>query len=444
MKKKLVPTIIALVVLVALIVAYVIVDKKFAENEETNIDDIFGTFEYLWEEKAESISQAVFNIENGAYTIKVGEDITIEGFESVIISRYELLQMLRKISILPVERFVEVDKSQYKKYGFEDSKNVITLKFSDGRVRTLVIGHNTGVNNEVYALSKEDGKVATLKSDTAKEILAGPSKYRSKVICTLSNSFLRELTVTKAGKKLMSITENTEMSGYTMEYPYSDAVVSERKISEFLSMFNQIDADEVVDENPKDISKYGFDDCLEVYLHDSASKHTFKFGDMAPEGGMYIMYGNRPVVYRGNIFLYEMFKEVEPVDYLEPYVHLYDIADVNTIEISKDGKTCNISVSIKDDKLACTVNGKNVSQDQFRTLYQAIAGMYYGTVTDEAVPSDTYALVTFKMNDGKVNTFKYGDAAKDYCVVRTTNGYNAIVLKSIIDAAWQIALPYTK
>ena len=32
-----------------------------------------------------------------------------------------------------------------------------------------------------------------------------------------------------------------------------------------------------------DISKYGFDDCLEVYLHDSASKHTFKFGDMAPE-----------------------------------------------------------------------------------------------------------------------------------------------------------------
>ena len=45
MKKKLVPTIIALIVLVALIVAYFIVDKKFSENEELNTDDIFGEFQ---------------------------------------------------------------------------------------------------------------------------------------------------------------------------------------------------------------------------------------------------------------------------------------------------------------------------------------------------------------------------------------------------------------
>ena len=444
MKKKLVPTIIALVVLVALVVAYFIVDKKFSENEEANTDDIFGEFQYLWEENAEAISEAVFHIENGAYAIKVGDDITLEGFESVIISRYELLQALRKMSILPVERVVEVEKSQYKKYGFENSKNVITLKFFDGRVRTLVIGHNTGVNNEVYALNKEEGIVATLKADTAKEILAGPSKYRSKVICTLSNSFLRELTVTKGGKKLMAITENDHNNDYIMQHPYSGAIVSQRKISEFLSMFNQIDAEEVVDENPQNISKYGFDNCLEVYVHDSANKHTFKFGDMAPEGGMYIMYGNRPVVYRGNVFLYEMFKEVEPVDYLEPYVHLYDVADVSSFEISKDGKKCSVSVSEKSGKMVYAVNEKNIGESEFSALYQAIAGLYYGTVTDEGVSSDVYAEVVFRMKDGKVNTFKYGNTSKDYCVVRTTNGYNAIVLKSIIDAVWQVVLPYAK
>lgn len=441
MKKKLIPIIIAVIVLIALIITYFIVEKNFSKVDQTDIDDIFGTYEYLWEENPQNLSSVHFDIENGEYTIRVSsDDISIDGFESVITSRYELLQALRNVSVIPVERFIDVKKEDFAKYGFNDSKNIITLNFADKRVRTLVIGHDSGVDNEVYALSKEDGKVCTISSKTCESFLSSASKYRSKIICTLSNVFLRELSVHKGSAMVMSITEGDERDTYVMEYPYKGALVSGRKIGEFMSMFNQIDADAVVEENPVNLSKYGFDDGLVVYIHDSANKHTFKFGDMAPEGGMYIMYGDRPVVYRGNVFLYEIFKEVNPVEYLEPYVHLYDLSEVSRVEISKDGKKCTMTAENTGDKKNYTFNGKNIQESDFIRLYQAVAGIYYGKVTDESPSSDVYFEISFVMKDGKVNSFKYYDTGRDYCIVRTTNGYDAVVLKSIVDSVWQALL----
>jgi len=441
MKKNLIPLICAGGVLAVLIIAYALVNV-FMPDTPSNPDDIFGKIEYLWEEDVSAIKSVHYSLENSDYTITLGEDITLKGYDSIILSRHELTQAVTKAAIIPVERFVEVDKSEYGKYGFNDSKNIITLAFTDGRIRTLVIGQNTGVDNEVYALDRENGKVCTISAEYAEIYTKSPDEYRSKIICTLSNVFMRELKVSKGNEQVMAITQGDTMDSYVMEYPYTGVPASYEKISEFLAMFNQIDADAVVEENPGDIKKYGFDKGLEVFVYDSAEKHTFKFGDMAPEGGMYIMYGERPVVYRGNIFLYEMFNKFDPVEYLEPYVHYHGIADVESVEFIKNDNTYTMQVSGDGKNVKYLINSKSVTMEEFARVYQSVAGIYYGKTAKDAASSKEYCTVKFNMRDKTVKEYTYFELNDDFCVARSMAGIDCMVLKSVIDSAFDMILSY--
>ena len=423
-------TIVALVVLVLLIAAYIAVNVGFSSDEETNLDDIFATTEYLWDESPTDIKSINYSLEDSNYTINSGENLTLEGYESIILSSSELSKAVSKICMIPVKRFVEVSKENFGKYGFDNSKNVITLTFKDGKIRTLVLGIQTGVANEVYALDKENSVVCTISSDYYKEYTKSPKEYRSRILCTLSNLFIRELTVRQGDKVVMSITNADSYEDYKMVYPYKDAVVSGVKISEFLSMFNQLEADAVVEENPTDISKYGFDNCLSVYIFDSAEKHTFKFGDLAPEGGMYIMYSDRPVVYRGSCFLYELFKDVKPVDYLEPYVHSYDISEVTSVEVAKGDKSYTMEISGEGDEVSYKINSSVADRNFASALFYEISGIYYGAAAEDVKLSDVYCTITFSDKNGNANKYVYYDYNKDYCIVRSQAGFNCMVLKT--------------
>ena len=429
--KKLIAVIAIFVLFVA---AYFAADYYLNKEEEVNPEDIFGKIEYLWEENAYEIKSVNYKIGDVEYSIHVGENITIEGYESSVISRSELVQAVTKVSIIPVTRFIDVKKSDYGKYGLENSDKTITITMTDGRTRTLVIGNEVGVDNEYYAMDKENGKACSLSEEYVAEFLKMPEEYRSEIICTLSNVFLRDVTVHKGSTKVLSIVGGAEMGTYEMAYPYAGAEVSQRKINDFLNMFCQLEADAVVEENPADISKYGFGNPLTVFIYDSAEKHTLRFGDKAPEGGVYIMYNDRPVVYRGTCFVYEQFKDVDPISYLEPYVHLYDIENVSSITLTKGSVSCTASISGDVNTATCKVNGKTVDANSFKNAFRALISVTYGKV--ESANGSNYLTVTFTMKDGSVKTYTYRDANKDYCVVRSSWGYDCMVLKSLIDNAF--------
>ncbi len=316
MKKNLIAVIVVVVIFALLIGAYFITDKYLNKEEEINVDDIFGKIEYLWEEDVYAVRTVEYKNGDVEYSIHIGENMTMEGYDSVIISRSKMIQAVNKIAIIPVKRFLDVKKSDYKKYGLADNDKQVVMTMADERVRTLVIGNQTGVDNEYYALDKENDKVCTLSLEYIEEFCRPPESFRSEIICTLSNVFVREITVHKGSKKVMEIVQGDEMDTYKMTYPYKDADVSQKKMLDLLNLFNEIDAQEIVEENPTDISKYGLSNPLTVYIYDSAQKHTFRFGDKAPEGGVYIMYNDRPVVYRGSNFIYEEFKDVDPATYV--------------------------------------------------------------------------------------------------------------------------------
>lgn len=433
MQKKKIFLVTAVAILVALIVTYAVVVNKFGTSSNGDSESLFGESLFLWDENKYDVERIDYVTETASYSISMGEEVTLEGYDSLVISRYALTQAIGNASIIPVKRFLEVDKKDFSKYGLSDSKNVVTVYMKNGDTRTLVIGNDVGVDNEVYALYKEKGVVCTLESKLAYELIKDPSEYRSLIICTLSNVFLRELSVTKGSKKIMTVTEGEKAGSFVMDYPYSQSNVSSKKIDEFLMYFGELEAEAIVEENPSNTAKYGFSSGLNVYIYDSAGKHNIKFGNLSEDGGVYVMYGDRPVVYRGTFDIYEKLKDINPIEYLEPYVHYYPIDEVLEIKVEKDATSNVANINISDSKKSYTVNSKHVNTDKFEDFYYELATVTYGNTLENSLDTKKYCTITFKFKNGTTKTFNYYDLNDDYCSVKTSNGFKCMVLKSIID-----------
>ncbi len=432
MQKKKVFLITAVAVLIVLIATYIVVNK-FGTSPNEDSEGTLGDPLFLWNENKYDVDRIDYETENASYSITMDEEVTIEGYDSLVISRYALTQAVGNASIIPVKRFLEVDKKDFSKYGLMDSKNVVTVNMKNGKTHTLVIGNDVGVGNEVYALDRENGVVCTLEAKVAYEFVKDPSEYRSHIICTLSNVFLRELSVTKGSKKIMTITEGEKANSYVMDYPYSQSAVSSKKIDEFLMAFGELEAEAIVEENPSNTAKYGFSSGLNVYIYDSAGKHNFKFGNLSEDGGVYVMYGDRPVVYRGTFDIYEYLKDTNPIEYLEPYVHYYPIDEVLEIRVEKDATSTAANINISDTNKSYFVNSKQVNTDKFEDVYYNLATVTYGNTLDNSSNTKKYCTITFKFKNGTTKTFNYYDSNDDYCSVTTSNGFKCMVLKSIID-----------
>lgn len=427
MKKNLISVVSVLVLVVVLSVTYVIVSNKFADDEP-DIDDIFGTVDYLWQEKVADIDYVDYDLEDCSYTIRVGDKVTLEGYESQLISSSKLKDALMKIAMVSVKKRLNVSKDDFAKYGFDESKNVITLRTKAGITHTLVIGNNTGVANEVYILDKEGGNVCTVTSEQASHYTLAPESYCRTTVTQLNNAFIRKLSVSRSGEQIMEIVPG-QNEGYIMNYPYEGAEVSNIKIAELLSEFYIVEADAVVEENPRDIGKYGLSDPLTVYLEDSADKHTFRFGDKAPEGGIYMMYGESPVVYRGSFMLYDYFKNVDPVSYLSPYVHRIYMNEVSSLAVTSKNKSYTLAVGGTEKEPVYTINSKKVNASDFSNVFNMVTNITYGVAAQREKAYDTYCSFTFTMKDGTTKEFTYEVFNDDYCIVTAKAGIDALVLR---------------
>lgn len=439
MKKNIKLVVIAVAVLILLSVAYLAADKFIGKPTDKNsaddpsvMDEVIVETTPLWKYSDSEIDRVEYKMNDYSYSIIVGNPFTIEGYESSLMSAINLQTAVGFVASLPVVRTVDADESKLPKYGIDDSSQTVTIHLKDGKTQTLKLGTETGVDNELYAYDVENKVLCVLTKDGANRLTADPGTYRNHKICTLNNYFLRELEVKSGDERIIGITQGEEQDSYVMTYPYEGAVVSSQKIFEFLSTFEDIKADEIVEEFPQDVSKYGFNSALNVYIFDSGQKHTLKFGNSAEEGGIYIMYGDRPVVYRGTCAVYEVLKNIDPVAYIEPHVHLVNVSSVSKVDIKK-GKEHIVMERESGKEESYRINGKSEPAESFKKKYQAVIGIDYSDITDETYKGKPYCTVTFTMDDNTTQEYVYYEYDDSYCVVKGQNGLNCIVLTNNID-----------
>jgi hypothetical protein len=170
--------------------------------------------------------------------------------------------------------------------------------------------------------------------------------------------------------------------------------------------------------NPTDYARFGLDEpSLElkwISMHAVDQIHLL-FGDRTEDGMIYVRHGDSPEVYVADFEAVRNFYGVNPFLFVDRFMALIDILDVDTVEINHLTDTeRNYTFVMNHDKteptewhpegrdlIFPTVNGTEIEDTPFRNMYRHLIGMTSDVDIEPFEPTgDPEFAVTFHMRDG--------------------------------------------
>ena len=446
MKRSIKSLVIAVIAMAFFIGAYYLMinwqpeDKTNGEQGLTSAETI-----YIVDEDTDNIDYVEFN--NGAenYTIKNGESPSIDGFFSHIIDSAKLKSALSSCASVYAGKKLE-NVQNFADYGLEKADKYVLIKTKDGKEHKIILGNNTNFENEYYVKTKDSNTVYTISSYTFDSLMKSPEEYRNLDICVLDNTSMEALSIDKQGKSELSIVLDKDFTplneyqttSYIMTYPYKNVTASQDKLNELLENISSLTASSVAEENPTNLYKYGLDKPYVINYTDAKGKNTIKMGNYAENGNVYIMYNNLPVVYLADCPFYETVKQADADEFVERFVSLFNIMDIESVKLSADGKEHTMSIKKKgEDKYEYSINGKIKTEDNFKKIYQQIIGVTSVEFTSEVPSGSEKCKVTFSFLNGTNKTFIYYQYNDRYSIVKADNGMVCLVLTKNIDKIFE-------
>lgn len=445
--KRNIKLIIALLVVLALLGGgYFFISKWNPEKENTDENSLTnqdGNAEYVFDADSENIDFVKFNTGSITYTVKNGEEPSIEGYSSHIIDKYQLSSMVYSVTSVSISRRIENFSGNLSDYGIDESGKSVTVRMKDGTQHTLLLGNSTNFEDEYYAMLKGEDSVFTVSSYSVDNLMKNPDELRSKDICTLDGQNISEFTVKKSGKHELSVKYDENYTpaneyqtvSYLITYPYKNVTASLDRLQELFESVSSLTADSIVEENPKNLALYGLDKPYEVEFTDlDGNKTTVRMGDYGEDGNVYLMCNNKPVVYLAQCPFYETIKGVNAKNYVDRFINLFNIDTVKEIKIEADGEEHILSIEKKsEDSYTYKVGEKILEESNFKKLYQLVIGVAAADFTEEKAAGKEKCSITFSFNDGGLKKFTYYVYNDRYCIVKADNNLTCLTLTKNLD-----------
>lgn len=447
MKNRLKGIIAGCIVLVLLFGVYFFA-MKWSPESEISKENITYETNYLFKSTTDSIESIEFNYDGNSYTIHNGEKKTISGYKSNVIDSDSLTRVLHSFSSIIENQNIEVTETNLSEYGINDSKTYVVIKENDGNSTKLVLGISAFVDGEYYAYNENSGRLSSISGTVAELFTADPSQYRSLKVCDIANNTIKHISISKGNKKIIEVEYDEEKGlnadkspNFKMNYPYKGVAASTDRITALLEPIGNIVANSIVTENMSEISMYGLDNPYILKLISEDESHTIKIGDKNQDGLVYIMYNDRNVVYLADCPFYEKVINVNTYDYIDRFIHLVYLNDVNTIEFSSKNTNAVLKIEgdTSKDNAKYYVNDEIVGTSEFKELYQAIIGVTAAAIDDNFTPQGKeQCTITFNLKDNKKKTFKYYIYDERNYYVKADSGIGCIALKKNIDAICEL------
>lgn len=450
MKRNIKMLIAAIAVLVLLVGAYFLVPKLIAEDED-NVSDAGELVasdsgaDYIMNEKTEDTEAVTFSTGEITYTIINGEPPTIEGYTSHVINDSSLAVALLDGTSIRSSRNLG-KQAELSKYGLDKEDKYVSVKLKSGQEKKVVIGNPTNIDGEYYAMISGEDEVYVISESTASTLLTHPSEYRKLGVVEIANNTVSEFAVEKNGEKVLEAkyVSTSEVSGqqiheFKLLHPYNGVKANMDSINMFCEALSSVTATEIVEENPANLSKYGLDKPYVLKVKDDNATSTIKMGQYAEDGEVYVMKGDVPVVYKAPCSFYENVKNLSADEFVDNFIHLFNISDVSEITVKNSKKTHNISISKKsEDEYDYKIDGKIKVKENFTPVYTSIIGITSSSFMPGKEPGgEEYCMIKFDFNNKSSKTFIYYEYDERYCAVKADNGLTCLVTKESIDAIFK-------
>jgi hypothetical protein len=264
-------------------------------------------------------------------------------------------------------------------YGFDSPTGKQTGTFKDGGKTVLIIGGQTLDKSGYYVKLEDSAKVYTIGAATAQSMLTPEPKLRTLNFFPPNtdqqdpNQNVQKMKLTNPDGSFISLRRYSDdeikklgnsSSVFEMSLPEvyqtNDTIVSEK----YISVATGIVMSDVVEDDPKDLSKYGLDKPYRLELTATDGKqYVVLIGSTNPDGDRYIMQDgiNSVLLSSKDHFT---FMDIGKLDLMSRLAWIYNIDQVSRIDYDLAGvkHTLDIDSNMDAKTFSAKLDGGDVNE----------------------------------------------------------------------------------
>ena len=430
--------VIALVVLLAAaggsVGAYLAVKNKKDDETKQYQEQIADL--NLFNFDAESINKIEFISSEGEYTAELidsqwqltsGDDFALDQDYINLLCTYA--------GELTAETSYSGNKADY---GLDDANATTIILSAGGQSYTLHIGNVSPTSDYYYVSVGDKSQIYAVSSLYGSEFSTDRLMLKAKDLVPYDDYEISEIIIKKNGKITCELKYDPEAYSWSLPEEYSGLTFDNTAVTSMVNSMTRLEAEQMLDENLEDLSKYGFDDpYAEITIKGlDGTERVITIGS-AYNGGTYtnVLIGDDNQVeayYTADL----SFADKTPFDFLADTVYNPSMYEITGLDLTFGGKEYNITVDTNESK--GTFNGAefdmnimNVST-AFQNFYSSFTTVILSGIDINADPALDEPLLTavYHCSDGTDFTYQIVAGENENCYIFNDGKYTGMLLAS--------------
>lgn len=435
MKKTLIAIIILVILAAGSFAAFFIAKNKKDKQEQAAME--LAADYALFSFDSNSAFKIEINCPDGQYTAEyIDEKWKLTNSDDFKLSNSYAQGVASYMSTLTaLKDYGEATDENKKSFGL-DNPTIINL-YENNNVHTIYVGNMDPTGTYYYVMVEGKSKIYAVDSSTGGMFKATRILMKDPYIVYYEDSEITNIELVKNGNVVYELSYNPEEDTWNLPSEYSHLKIDKTTVTRMLAVMTRVTAQEFLDENLEDYSKYGFDN--------PAAELTVTGKDGSTVQLLFSYYGNDTLTYTHvlNVDTGQVataltgdvdFIEDTPADFMVAEVCPVSIHDLSAMNFSYNGS--NDVFDIDMDANEVTMNGTSISAlgndayEAFNNFYYSITYMTLESVDISVNPdyTDPILSVEFVFEDESSTLFELCQADEDSCYVFFDGKYNGVIV----------------
>ncbi len=323
-------------------------------------------------------------------------------------------------------------------YGLDDANATTIILSGGGQSYTLHIGNVSPTSDYYYVSVGDKSQIYAVSSLYGSEFSTDRLMLKAKDLVPYDDYEISEIIIKKNGEITCELKYDPEAYSWSLPEEYSGLTFDNTAVTSMVNSMTRLEAEQMLDENLEDLSKYGFDDpYAEITIKGlDGTERVITIGS-AYNGGTYtnVLIGDDNQVeayYTADL----SFADKTPFDFLADTVYNPSMYEITGLDLTFGGKEYNITVDTNESK--GTFNGAefdmnimNVST-AFQNFYSSFTTVILSGIDINADPALDEPLLTavYHCSDGTDFTYQIVAGENENCYIFNDGKYTGMLLAS--------------
>lgn len=384
----------------------------------------------LFSFNSEAIDKIVINDPEGSYTAQLQDDgwILTEGGDFVLDQDYIKLMCSYFSTLKAAGRH----SGNLEEYAL-DKDHVSTITFSGGgQSYTVSVGGVSPTKEYYYVMVDGRQEIYSVDSvyGSGSNFSTEKMMLKSKNLVPYEDNDIAHITIKKGGEIICDLDYNQENETWSLPEKYSGFQFDVTAVTSMINVITRLQAEQMLDENLTDMSKYGFDDPYAevVITGKDGTQRNILAGDFS-EDGRYInmlVYDNGDTEKNQVEVYYKSdtdFVDYTPIDFISTTVYNPSMYNVSSFKVLYDGE--EFEFAMDQEQKRCQYNGQTIQLavdsvlTAFTNYYNSFSTYVVKRIDLESDPKLTDPLLTveYRLSDGTETVYQLTDAGDQQCYV---------------------------